>query len=63
MKKVAVIILDYKNKTERLPYKYQITSNCKNSTDYFITEDWRNSQILYWPYKLCLEDYNANNLS
>ena len=51
--------LDYYNKTYAEPYAYELSQNCKNATDYFIAEDWRNSQILYWPYKFCLEEYNG----
>lgn len=48
----------YHNLPLNPPYKYQITQNCSNTTDYFIAEDWRNSQLLYMPYKFCTEKWN-----
>ena len=55
--------LDYYNMPQDNEYTYQLTTKCKNATDYFMAEDWRNSQILYWPYKFCLEEYNADHTS
>src|SRR3990167_3508826 len=49
--------LDYYNRTASEPYVYELSQDCKNANDYFIAEDWRNSQVLYWPYKFCLEEY------
>ena len=54
--------LDYYGKEGSKPYTYQIIlgkSQCSNATDYFIAEDWRNSQLLYLPYKFCLEPYDG----
>jgi hypothetical protein len=47
--------LDYYGKKENEPYQYQISQSCSNSSDYFYAEDWRNPQLLYSPYKFCLE--------
>ena len=58
--KVFQPYLDYKGKDYKPPYEYKITIDCFNSTDYFYMEDWRNAQLLFWPYKFCLEDYKNN---
>lgn len=49
--------LDYRDIQTQEPYKYQITQNCKNESNYLIAEDWRYSQLWYNPYKFCLEEY------
>ena len=51
--------LSYYGTNESPPYKYQITINCKNATDYFKAEDWRNAQLLYRPYKFCAEPWDG----
>ena len=50
--------LDYRGMTYEPPYDYQITRNCTKK-DYFIMEDWRQSQILFTPYKFCLEKWDG----
>ncbi len=49
--------LDYRGITTQEPYKYEITQNCQNESNYFIAEDWRYSQLWYNPYKFCLGEY------
>lgn len=51
--------LDYKGKQYSPPYQYQITINCRNLTDYMIAEDWRNAQLMFQPYKFCLEPWDG----
>ena len=51
--------LDYRGISEKLPYTHQLTNNCKDSEDYMIVEDWRSSQLLFMPFRLCLEPYDG----
>lgn len=47
--------LDYHGLGTQEPYSHGISIDCANTTDYFIAEDWRNSQLRYSPIKFCLE--------
>ena len=51
--------LDYGGTSERLPYTHQLTERCKDSEDYMMVEDWRSSQLLFMPFRLCLEPYDG----
>lgn len=53
--------LDYYNLSEKKPFVWQLSAKCNNAKDFFIAEDWRNSQVLYWPYKFCLRQYNESD--
>lgn len=46
--------LDYYNITYTGPYPYEISQSCSNSTDHFLAEDWRNSQLFYNANRFCV---------
>ena len=50
--------LDYHGKTYLAPYSHEIAINCKNTTDTFEGEDWRNTLLVYIPNDYCIKEYS-----